>query len=279
MRTLPVEMTAELTKDFFCFQSLFIFEWSTTHYWTSYGNDIYYNGNWYLSKKISYDHVSLSLNPKIDSVTVNIDDVGRKMTKIILSENIQDKRAWIYLLPLDKNIQPLGSPTLVFFGYTDAASRPIGSKEFSIKIYNDMIKWKRLTPRRITTPTCIWDFKDGPAKVVGSTTNTYTCILDHCGHPSNYPTTGANWATYWTLAGSGGSVWVEGNWYTIGTCRYSGAEIWCDRSWDRCSALGNTINYGGFKYLPNIIGKQIYWGQSNDPTTRWLIAYLSSRRK
>jgi hypothetical protein len=278
MRTLPIELAAELTKDFFCFQTLFILEWSTTYRWTSFGQDIYYGGNWYLSKKIEFDSVALSLNPKVDSTTIRIDDVGRKLTKIILSEDIKDKRVWIYLLPLDKDIQPLGAASLLFMGYCDSASRPIDQKSFDIKIYNDMIKWKRLTPRRITTPTCIWDFKNGPSKVIGSTSNTYTCILQHCGHSSNYPTTGANWATYWTLSGSGGIAWVEGDWYMEGTCKYAGAETWCDRSWDRCYALSNTINFGGFRYLPGIIGRQINWGQASDPTARWAIAYYTMNR-
>jgi hypothetical protein len=272
MRTLPSQLTAELTKDFFCAVQLFIFEWSTTWRWTSYPQDIYYGGNWYVSKKLNFDAVALSMNPKVDSVNIQIDDVDRKTTKIILSEDIKDKRAWIYLAPLDKNLQPLGTAILLFLGYCDAAARAIGKKEFEITLYNDMIKWRRLTPRRITTPTCIWDFKDGPAKVIGSTSSTYTCILDHCGHSSNYPTTGANWATYWALAGSGGATWAEGNWYTVGTCRYSGVQTWCDRSWDRCNTLSNTLNFGGFKYLPGIIGRKVYWGQSSDPTQRAAMA-------
>jgi hypothetical protein len=275
MRTLPAELMAEISKDFFCFAHLFTFEWSTTQRWTSFPQDIPYAGNWYLSKKINFDDVALSMNPKIDSVTVSIDDVNRKITKILLSEDIKDKKASIHLIPLDKNIQPLGLSTLLFPGYCDSAERAIGKKTFDIKIFNDMIKWRRLTPRRVTAPTCPWDFKHGPSKIIGSTSNTYTCILDHCGHASNYPTTGANWATYWTLAGSGGAAWIEGDWYLVGTCRYTGAETWCDRSWDRCSTLANTVNFGGFRYLPSIVGKQIFWGQSNDPTIRALVAYRS----
>lgn len=277
MRTLPQELAAEITKQAFTIYHLFIFEFAKTYRWTDCPNNIYYAGEWYLAKAISFDAVSLSMNPRVDQITVNLDDVDKKITKIILSEDIRDKRMKIYAVPLDSNLSPIGTALMLFLGYCDASSKQIGRKSFTIEIYNDMIKWKRLTPRRITTPTCIWDFKNGPAKILGSNGYTYTCILDHCGHPSNFPITGGDWATYWQLTGSGGIQWIEGDWYTVGTCRYSGAETWCDRSWDRCNALSNTINYGGFRYLPGLLGKQINWGQASDPTVRWAIAYYNLR--
>lgn len=44
-------------------------------------------------------------------------------------------------------------------------------------------------------------------------------------------------------------------------CAYAGAETWCDQSFARCTALGNTINFGGFRYLPDLQDKQLWWGR------------------
>lgn len=44
-------------------------------------------------------------------------------------------------------------------------------------------------------------------------------------------------------------------------CGYTGDETWCDRTYARCTALGNTANFGGFRWLPSLIGKTIYWGR------------------
>lgn len=44
-------------------------------------------------------------------------------------------------------------------------------------------------------------------------------------------------------------------------CGYSGAETYCDRSYARCLELGNTANFGGFRWLPSIEGKEIWWGR------------------
>ncbi len=44
-------------------------------------------------------------------------------------------------------------------------------------------------------------------------------------------------------------------------CTYAGAETWCDRSYTRCTALGNTIHFGGFRWLPSIEDKEVWWGR------------------
>lgn len=46
-------------------------------------------------------------------------------------------------------------------------------------------------------------------------------------------------------------------------CQYSGAESQCDRSYKRCLALGNEDNFGGFRWLPDFINRELFWG----PTT------------
>jgi len=44
-------------------------------------------------------------------------------------------------------------------------------------------------------------------------------------------------------------------------CAYAGGETWCDRTYARCLAIGNTANFGGFRWLPSIIDKEIWWGR------------------
>jgi len=43
-------------------------------------------------------------------------------------------------------------------------------------------------------------------------------------------------------------------------CGYAGAETECDRSYARCDELSNTDNFGGFRWLPSIQNKSIWWG-------------------
>ena len=44
-------------------------------------------------------------------------------------------------------------------------------------------------------------------------------------------------------------------------CGYVGAETWCDRSRARCVVLNNTDRYNGFRFLPDLEDKEIWWGQ------------------
>lgn len=44
-------------------------------------------------------------------------------------------------------------------------------------------------------------------------------------------------------------------------CKYEGTETWCDQDVNRCWALGNRINFGGFRWLPSIINRSFHWGK------------------
>jgi hypothetical protein len=51
-------------------------------------------------------------------------------------------------------------------------------------------------------------------------------------------------------------------WVFKGTeCTYAGSEAWCDQSYERCVALGNNLSFGGFRFLPSIMEKEIWWGR------------------
>ena len=44
-------------------------------------------------------------------------------------------------------------------------------------------------------------------------------------------------------------------------CGYVGAADWCDRTYTKCVTLSNTTNYGGFRWLPSIVDREIWWGR------------------
>jgi hypothetical protein len=51
-------------------------------------------------------------------------------------------------------------------------------------------------------------------------------------------------------------------WAFKGTeCTYAGAETWCDKSYERCQALSNDMSFGGFRFLPSLMDKEIWWGR------------------
>ena len=51
-------------------------------------------------------------------------------------------------------------------------------------------------------------------------------------------------------------------WVFKGTeCGYAGAGAWCDQSFSRCAELANQANFGGFRFLPALMEKQVWWGR------------------
>ena len=48
--------------------------------------------------------------------------------------------------------------------------------------------------------------------------------------------------------------------FTDTECTYVGAQTWCDQTYARCAVLTNQDSFGGFRFLPYIMEKQIWWG-------------------
>lgn len=45
------------------------------------------------------------------------------------------------------------------------------------------------------------------------------------------------------------------------TCKYTDVQTTCDKSYDQCLSYGNSVNFGGFRWLPSLVDKQIWWGK------------------
>ena len=266
MRTFTAELTAELVKETRFIRHLFIFHFAADYHYTDCDQDIYYGGNQYLARGIKFDPIELTMMSKVPTTTIILDDTDLVVSTILRTQNIADKIVEVYWCPLDMNLQVLGAigdSNLMFYGRCNRGQKQRGSNNCEIEIQTDYRLWKRLTPRRTCSPTCPWDFKHGPSKVLGTNGSTYTFIGDQeqVADLVTKPITGGSWATIWSLAGSGGVTWVQYDWHTPGTCRYSGSGTWCDKSWDRCVTLGNSINFGGFRWLTGLQEKTIYWGR------------------
>jgi len=43
-------------------------------------------------------------------------------------------------------------------------------------------------------------------------------------------------------------------------CAYSGGSSSCNKTYERCKELGNTDNFGGFRWIADMMEKEIQWG-------------------
>ena len=73
------------------------------------------------------------------------------------------------------------------------------------------------------------------------------------------------WSQSTTSRHSASCRWKIFNSSALGTsgpeCASTAGSTWCDRTYARCSILNNTTNFGGFRWLPSIIDKEIWWGR------------------
>ena len=45
-------------------------------------------------------------------------------------------------------------------------------------------------------------------------------------------------------------------------CGYSSEAGWCDKSYDRCKKLASSDNFGGFRFIPDLAEKELWWGRN-----------------
>jgi len=185
VKSLPAELTAEFANDkVFIKHLITITVGADVYHWTDSGNNIYYGGFWYGKKEIEFDPAAFSLSSKIDNVNLKISNVDKGFSNLALSTDLRGSEISIERALLDyKSLDPIGAPVLLFLGYIDTIY--IDRKKANISVYNHLIKWKTMTPRREHSPLCPWVFKgencrfDGKIRINGSGDNTAEWTRSH----------------------------------------------------------------------------------------------------
>lgn len=148
-------MLAEVLKDVVHIAQLIKIEFTSgTEYMTDADQDIYYGSQWYTAYPITYDNFVLGQKPEESGFTLEIGNVKKKWSTLILLEEIRDKRVTISRILLGRNLEVIGIAYIIFLGYTDQGV--IDKRVAKIEVYTQFIKWKTLTPRRIHQDTCTW---------------------------------------------------------------------------------------------------------------------------
>ena len=257
MKSFPSELLTEITKQVHVRTQLIKIQCSYTLYFTAFNEKILYGGQWYIPRNVKFGPGVVSMLAQADRIKLEFSNSDKFFSNLVQSENIEGSPVTLYEAYLDLNGKVIGT-WLQFFGYVDRYSI---KRKAVLDVYNHLLKFKMKTPRFVHGATCRWEFKKKSAVIVGTDSNQYTCLCDHLAAANNRPITGAFWRMFWALAGSGGSVWAVDTEYQANGCNYVGAGTDCDQSRDRCVALGNQANFGGFPWQPYLADKDIWWGR------------------
>lgn len=282
MLSLPIELTRELRKYAHSVRHLFEINLdSKVLRFTDSDKPLYVSPNWWEPTGIEFDHVSYEMLPSVDKVTLTIDNAGKKLSTRILTENeTRGKVVRLYLVVLDLHLSSLGT-TLLFYGYSDRAK--LNRNKVQLEVYNHMIKWKTMTPRRTHTPTCYRGFQDPttcgdvPTGEVSTTVKVQWAATDVTGDV--IATAGMNlvdtkisivlddgtihWSKLISIDDADTITIADG--IPAGRHADVGATVttyaWCDHSYERCAQMSNSDNFGGFRWLPFLQDKILWWGR------------------
>ena len=236
MRSFDPAIILELEKEGFSFHLLAKLELASgTFRHTDADVDLYYNGEKYDSRDFIFDRVETSGDMGVDTLGVTYNNAVLSMGAIVLSEDIMGRNYELSFIVTSTS----GGGVLT---ETGAALLLEDGGDMLLEV-GDTI---------------------GPYTIIGGHSLFYGLVSDWKIEEDKVWIEIQNELVFWskkTLRKCDSSC----PWEFGGTdCKYAGGATWCNQSYERCQELDNTDNFGGFRFLPDIAEKDIWWGKSKD---------------
>lgn len=208
MRNISPNIEAELSKENLVMFFMLELQFETTLRITDADVSVYDNlGNLFTPIVFKFENITGSSGMSVESIDIDIDDTNQLMSAVVLSEDVRNKVAILYLGAYidQKRIETQEFVRGIVGGWEISEDNKI-----RITITNEIVLWKK-KPLRIQMSSCPWVFK--------------------------------------------------------GTeCGYSGGSVFCDQSYDDCAVKSNTDHFGGDRFLPALMEKEIWWGRTRNYT-------------
>lgn len=87
MRSLPASMTAELLKEAIYIRHIYRLTAAATYYWTDAPDPIYFASLWWVPKEIGFDIAQYSLDPQVDSITIEMSNITKEISTLVLAQD------------------------------------------------------------------------------------------------------------------------------------------------------------------------------------------------
>ncbi|MDO9593101.1 MAG: hypothetical protein Q7I98_07985 [Erysipelotrichaceae bacterium] len=231
MRNIDPVVIAEIIKEITSTFLLIELQFASTYYYTDRDVSIFYGGHKYEPLAFKPGSLVYAANMSVDRVTIDVDNVSLWLSAILLGEDVRNKTSILSFGCMGENVVQWDED-VVWSSEADTAKW--------YQNYYSIIGIVELFRGFIGD----WELSEIKAKI-----------------------TQVNELIFWkkkTLRICQATCpWVFVN-DGSGDCKYNGVETWCDQSYNRCFALGNNLNFGGFRFLPAVSEKQIWWGRLPD---------------
>lgn len=242
MKAFDSAIASELQKE--VLQTFFLLSVATTAMpmrFTDADIPIYHNDDWYYSRGLKIGQISSGSTVAAEKVEIELDDADQSISAILLNEDARNKSASLYFGVAVRTrlvggavggvTAGTGFRIVTADGGAGAVTAGDAKSEIQISLHCQEI-WRGFLSG--------WEMSGDSACRI---TLTHEFVLWN-----KSPLRRQSSSCQWPFKG------VE--------CAYSGVETWCDKSHDRCSALGNAMQFGGFRFLPAVMEKEIWWGRT-----------------
>jgi hypothetical protein len=185
MRNIDADLSAELAKTAFTYFHMVEFYFtSATYRYTDFQYDLYYGGNKFSPRGMSFGDMGSNTGLSVDKITVEMDDTDLVLSALLLGEDVRYTRCSFYVGAIDANHEIIAINEF-FRGVVDSWELPEPTAK--ITVATELIKWQDST-LRIAQSTCPWVFNAEP----------YTNLITGWNNNVTYP--------YDTLTKSGADI-------------------------------------------------------------------------
>jgi len=237
MKSFDPGIVIELAKEGFRFFLLTEMELASgTYRQTDADVDLWCEGDKYDSRDFTFGEVETSGTMGVDSMSATFNNADLAMSAMVLSEDI------------------MGRPFTLSFICVAEGEFVLSETAQGILLEGGLLDGQKLLKETEQTY--------GPYSIIAKQSLFYGLISDWEIREDAVWMEFTNELAFWskkTLRKADSSCPWE---FGATECGYSGDQDWCDQSYERCKELGNTDNFGGFRFLPAIAEKDIWWGRS-----------------
>jgi len=231
MRVLSSDIAQEFQKEYLRHFYMAEFDFSSIYRCNDTEENIYdASNNLYLPRSFKIPDISASSGFSVSELNIEVDDTDQVISSMLLGEDVRNTTIKLFIGVVAQTNIP-------------GAAWGLGAQWGLEAIWaGDYVKTEIVTQEFFRGIVGGWTLsEDNKAKITVKNEFVLWSKKALRTQSSSCP---------WTFKGT--------------ECAYAGGQTWCDQSYDRCVELANSNYFGGFRFLPSIMEKEVWWGRTQE---------------
>lgn len=249
MRLITADILAEWQKENYRTFSMVEFDFNTIYRFNDTEDSIYdENSALFVPRTFTFDNINASAGMAVAQIDIVIDNTDQIISAILLNEDVRNNTVKLYVGVVAE---------------TEILTPVIGGDTLTLTTESGDTLTTEAGDTLITE---------------GTEVTSYTRAIQTAIHTQEYM---RGFVSSWELSSDNKAIISIKNEFVLWQkkalriqqsscpwpfrgleCGYSGSEMVCNKTFGKCLALGNNNNFGGFRFLPSIMEKEIWWGRN-----------------